>query len=61
MVAEPARDLIPEWDGQANALERFEEDVSDLHSRRAEGTQSHTWFEALATVSKWFSTESDWL
>ena len=27
MVAEPARDQIPEWDGQANTLERFEEDV----------------------------------
>ena len=27
MVAEPARDVIPEWDGQANTLERFEEDV----------------------------------
>ena len=27
MVAEPARDLISEWDGQANTLERFEEDV----------------------------------
>ena len=27
MVAEPARDLVPEWDGQANTLERFEEDV----------------------------------
>ena len=27
MVAEPARDQTPEWDGQANTLERFEEDV----------------------------------
>ena len=27
MVAEPARDQVPEWDGQANTLERFEEDV----------------------------------
>ena len=27
MVAEPARDEIPEWDGQSNTLERFEEDV----------------------------------
>ena len=27
MVAEPARDQIPEWDGQANNLERFEEEV----------------------------------
>ena len=27
MVAEPARDVIPEWDGQADTLERFEEDV----------------------------------
>ena len=27
MAAEPARDQIPEWDGQANTLERFEEDV----------------------------------
>ena len=27
MVAEPARDQIPEWDGQASTLERFEEDV----------------------------------
>ena len=27
MVAEPARDQIPEWDGQASALEGFEEDV----------------------------------
>ena len=27
MVAEPARDQIPEWDGKANTLERFEEDV----------------------------------
>ena len=27
MVAEPARDQILEWDGQANTLERFEEDV----------------------------------
>ena len=27
MVAEPARDQIPEWDGRANILERFEEDV----------------------------------
>ena len=27
MVAEPARDQIQEWDGQASTLERFEEDV----------------------------------
>ena len=27
MVAEPARDQIPEWDGQAHSLERFPEDV----------------------------------
>ena len=27
MVAEPVRDQVPEWDGQANTLERFEEDV----------------------------------
>ena len=27
MVAEPARDWVPEWDGQASTLERFEEDV----------------------------------
>ena len=27
MVAEPARDEIPEWDGKASTLERFEEDV----------------------------------
>ena len=27
MVVEPARDQIPEWDGRANTLERFEEDV----------------------------------
>ena len=27
MVAEPARDQVPEWDGQANIPERFEEDV----------------------------------
>ena len=27
MVAEPARDQVPEWDGQVNTLERFEEDV----------------------------------
>ena len=27
MVAEPARDQVPEWDGQAKTLERFEEDV----------------------------------
>ena len=27
MVAEPARDQVPEWGGQANTLERFEEDV----------------------------------
>ena len=27
MVAEPARDQVPEWDGQANTLERFEEDM----------------------------------
>ena len=27
MVVEPVRDQIPEWDGQANTLERFEEDV----------------------------------
>ena len=27
MVAEPARDQVPEWDGQANTLERFEDDV----------------------------------
>ena len=27
MLAEPARDQVPEWDGQANTLERFEEDV----------------------------------
>ena len=27
MVAEPARDQVPEWDGQASTLERFEEDV----------------------------------
>ena len=27
MVAEPARDQIPEWDGRADILERFEEDV----------------------------------
>ena len=27
MVAEPARDQAPEWDGQATTLERFEEDV----------------------------------
>ena len=27
MTAEPARDQIPEWDVQANTLERFEEDV----------------------------------
>ena len=27
MVAEPARDQIPEWDGQANTLECFEDDV----------------------------------
>ena len=27
MVAEPARDQVPEWDGQANTLERFEEVV----------------------------------
>ena len=27
MVAEPARNQAPEWDGQANTLERFEEDV----------------------------------
>ena len=27
MVAEPARDQIPGWDGRANTLERFEEDV----------------------------------
>ena len=27
MEEEPARDQIPEWDGQASTLERFEEDV----------------------------------
>ena len=27
MVAEPGRDQVPEWDGQANTLERFEEYV----------------------------------
>ena len=27
MVAEPARDQVPECDGQVNTLERFEEDV----------------------------------
>ena len=27
MTAEPARDQVPEWDGQANTLERFEEGV----------------------------------
>ena len=27
MAAEPARDQVPEWDGQANTLEPFEEDV----------------------------------
>ena len=27
MVAEPVRDQVPEWDGQANTLERFEVDV----------------------------------
>ena len=27
MVEEPPRDHIPEWDGQAHSLERFEEDV----------------------------------
>ena len=27
MVAEPVRDQVPEWDGQADTLERFEEDV----------------------------------
>ena len=27
MVAEPARDQVPEWDGQAKTLERFEEGV----------------------------------
>ena len=51
MVAEPARDLIPEWDGQGRC--------ADLHSRRAKGTQSHYWSEALARVSKGFSTETE--
>ena len=27
MVAEPARDQVPEWEGQADTLERLEEDV----------------------------------
>ena len=27
MVAEQSRDQVPEWNGQANTLERFEEDV----------------------------------
>ena len=27
MVAEQARDQIPDWDGQASTLECFEEDV----------------------------------
>ena len=32
---------------------------ADLHTRRAQGTQDHYWTEALATVSKKFSTEGD--
>ena len=48
---EPARGLIPEWDSQANTLQRYRGRCVDLHSRRAEGTQSYYWFEALATVS----------
>ena len=58
MVAEQARDQVPEWDGQANTLERFEEDVL-IFTHAVQGTQGHYWTEALATVSKKFSTERD--
>ena len=41
MVAEPAKDWIPSWDGAASSLERYEEDVliSSIRLRRTRGPQ----------------------
>ena len=46
MVAEPARDQIPEWDGQVISLERFEEGVLIFTHACAQRTQGHYGTEA---------------
>ena len=43
------------WPGEYSGALRG----ADLHSCRVQGTQGHYWTEALATVSKGFSTEGD--
>ena len=54
MVAEPARDLVPEWDGQANTPERFEENVL-IFTHAVPKERIFTVCPKLATVSKGFS------
>ena len=57
MVAEPTRDQIPEWDGQANTLERFEEDVLIFTHAVPKDRKVTLGPKLLQTVSKGFSTE----
>ena len=59
MVAKPARDLIPEWDGQANTLERFEEDVLIFTHAVPKERRVIIGPKLLQTVSKGFSTERE--
>ena len=59
MVAEQARDQVPEWDGQVNTLERFEEDVLIFTHAVPKERKVTIGPKLLQQVSKRFSTEGD--
>ena len=59
MVAEPARDQVPEWDGQAKTLERFEEDVLIFTHAEPKERKVTIGPKLLQQFPKEFSTEGD--
>ena len=59
MVAEASKDSDTRMGPPGEYSGALRGRCADLHTRRAQGTQDHYWTEALATVSKKFSTERD--